>query len=169
LKYQGSLEDVSCSFWGKLLAYFTMPFIKGALIPHCATDFPVDIQVYSKNGCPYIFKHRIYRIPGRKPIEFTSYMKESAKGDILEYVGAGLAMKLLVFEKDSNLHFKSDGYFWDIGLCRIPMPDILTPGDTYLMHLNEGENRFRIRIDINHKLFGKMFVQAGVFNEIEHK
>jgi hypothetical protein len=165
LRYHGNLEELSCTFWGKLMGWVTMLFAKGALIPYTAYNFPVDIQVYSKKNCPFIFKERSYRLPGRKPILFTSYMKESEKGEVLEYVGAGLGMKLLVFEKDGNLHFKSDGYFWDIGICRIPLPSVFTPGDTYLMHINEGRNQFRIRIDITHKLFGKMFVQAGVFSE----
>lgn len=165
LKYKGRLEELSCSFWGRIFGYMTWPFIRGALIPCTAYDFPVDIQVYSRTGCPYIFKERLYGIPGRNPVSFTSYMKESPKGEVLEYVGAGLGMKLLVFEKDSNLHFKSDGYFWDMGLFRIPIPAVFTPGDTYLTHLNEGADRFRIRIDIRHKIFGPMFVQAGVFTE----
>jgi hypothetical protein len=165
LRYEGTLEELSCSLWGKILAHMTMPLVKGALLPYRAANFPVDIQVYSRAGCPYLFKHRLYKLPGRKPVEFTSYMKESEKGEVLEYVGAGLGMKLLVFEKEGNLHFRSDGYFWDIGLCRIPLPHILTPGDTYLVHINEGGDRFRIRIDITHRLFGKMYVQAGVFQE----
>lgn len=167
LTYQGELEELSCSFWGKIFGYMTMPLIKGALIPYTAYHFPVDIQVYSKLNCSHIFKQRIYRLPGRKPIKFTSYMKESSKGEVLEYVGAGLGMKLIVFEKDGDLHFKSDGYFWDIGFFRIPIPDILSPGNTYLMHINEGNNQFRIRIDIKHKLLGRMFVQAGVFRQVD--
>lgn len=166
LKYTGELEELSCSFWGKILGYITTPLIHGALMPYTAYDFPVDIEVYSKENCPFIFKQRLYKIPGRKPVQFTSYMRESEKGEVLEYVGAGLGMKLVVFEKDSNLHFKSDGYFWDIGLCRIPIPDIIAPGDVYLMHINEADDRFRIRIDIRHRLLGKMFVQAGVFREL---
>jgi hypothetical protein len=75
-------------------------------------------------------------------------------------------MRLRVFEKDTNLHFESDGYFLDVGFCRIPLPELLSPGHTYLTHLNEGESRFRIRIDIRHKLFGPMFVQAGSFREV---
>lgn len=167
LRYTGSLDELSCSIWGKILGHITLPLIKGALLPYCAANFPVDIQVYSKENCPYLFKHRIYRLPGRKPVEFTSYMKESEKGEVLEYVGAGLGMKLLVFEKEGNLHFKSDGYFWDIGLCRIPLPAIFTPGDTYLMHINVDPGNFRIRIDITHRLFGKMYVQAGPFHELK--
>lgn len=136
------------------------------MIPYTAYNFPVDIQVYSKENSPYIYKQRIYKLPNRAPIQFTSYMKESEKGEVLEYVGAGFGMKLLVFEKDGNLHFKSDGYFLDIGFFRIPLPDVLSPGNTYLTHVNEGSNQFRIRIDIDHKIFGKMFVQSGVFHEV---
>lgn len=167
LKYEGKLEELNCSFWGKMLACLTWPLIKGALLPFCAIDVPVNIQVYSQEGCPFIFKERIYKIPGRTPVMFTSYMKEGEKGEALEYVGAGLGMRLRVFEKDSNLHFESDGYFLDIGICRIPLPEVFSPGHTYLMHINENENGFRIRIDIKHKLFGKMFVQAGLFNEMK--
>ncbi len=165
LKYQGVLEELSCSFPGKVLATLANPFIKGALMPYCDYNVPVDIEFYSKINCPYIFKKRIYRLHHRDPIQFTSYMKESEHGDVLEYVGAGFGMKLLVFVKDSNLHFKSNGYFWDIGLCRIPIPKLFTPGSTYLTHVNEGKNQFRIRIDIKHPLFGKMFVQTGIFYE----
>ncbi|MDP9196699.1 MAG: DUF4166 domain-containing protein [Pseudomonadota bacterium] len=32
--------------------------------------------------------------------------------------------------------------------------------------MNEAENRFRISIVITHRLFGKMFTQAGVFYEV---
>jgi hypothetical protein len=56
-------------------------------------------------------------------------MIKSKEGELIEYVGMGLGMKLLVFVQDSNLHFKSDGYFIDIGLCRIPLtcPGIFRP------------------------------------------
>ena len=165
LKYTGLLEELSCSRWGKFIGHITKPFISGALIPYTEYDVPVDIQVYTKDGSSNIYKERIYRLVNRRPIKFTSYMRQSSKGDVLEYVGFGLGMKLIVFVKDSNLHFKSDGYFWDIGIFRIPIPDIFSPGATYLTHVNEGPNQFRIRIDITHIFFGKMFVQAGVFTE----
>jgi len=169
LFYEGSLEILSSSFFGKILATITKPLIKAALIPYSCIDCPVDITVYSKENCPFIFKQRIYAIPGKKPIKFTSYMKESTNGDVLEYVGSGLCMKLTVFEKEGNLHFKSDGYYLDLGFMLLAIPAIFTPGKTYLTHINEGPNQFRIRIDINHFLFGKLFVQAGVFKQVDNQ
>lgn len=52
LKYHATLEELSCSFWGKVLGYISRPFIKGALIPYTAYHFPVDIEVYSETNSP---------------------------------------------------------------------------------------------------------------------
>lgn len=166
LHYSGTLTELTCSRVGKLLAYVTMPMIQGALMPYNDADFPVDIQVYSKANCPSIFKQRIYRLNGRKPVQFTSYMRESASGEVLEYVGMGLGMKLLLDVRDGNLHFESDGYFWEVFGVRIPLPGILTPGKTFLFHRNNNANQFDIRIEIRHVLFGTTFTQAGVFRDI---
>lgn len=167
LYYTGTLSELKCSRIGKLLGYLTMPIIKGALIPFSDAHFPVDIQVYSKPDCPFIFKERIYRLHQRKPIQFTSYMRESEKGEVLEYVGMGLGMKLILHVEGGNLYFTSDGYFWDILGYRIPLPGILTPGKTFLCHRNDSPGQFNIRIEIKHRIFGTTFTQVGVFRELE--
>lgn len=167
LYYTGTLSELRSSMVGKLLGFITRPMIKGALIPFDDADFPVDIQVYSKPDCPSIFKQRIYRLHDRKPIQFTSYMQESEKGEVLEYVGMGLGMKLVLRVQDGDLYFTSDGYFWEIFGWRMPLPGILTPGKTFLCHRNDNPNQFNIRIEIKHALFGTTFTQVGVFREIE--
>ncbi|MES2934098.1 MAG: DUF4166 domain-containing protein [Pseudomonadota bacterium] len=167
LYYRGALSELSCSRFGKLLGYLTMPMIKGALIPFSDANFPVDIEVYSKPDCAFIFKQRIYRLHGRKPIQFTSYMRESEKGEVLEYVGMGLGMKLLLRVQEGNLYFTSDGYFLDVFGWRIPLPGLLTPGKTFLCHRNDSASQFNIRIEIKHAVFGTTFTQVGVFNELE--
>lgn len=169
LYYTGTLSELTASRIGKLLGHLTMPLIKGALIPYSDFNFPVDIQVYSKPNCPYIFKQRIYRLNGRKPIQFTSYMRESEKGEVLEYVGMGLGMKLVLHIHEGNLYFTSDGYFWDIFGFRLPLPGIFTPGKTYLCHRNDNPSQFNIRIEIKHALFGTTFTQVGVFRELREE
>ncbi|MFZ6735564.1 DUF4166 domain-containing protein [Undibacterium sp. Ji42W] len=166
LYYTGVLSELSCSRIGKLLGHLTRPMIAGALIPYTDHHFPVDIMVYSKPDCPSIFKQRIYRLHNRPPIQFTSYMQESEKGEVLEYVGMGLGMKLILHVHEGNLYFTSDGYFWDVLGYRIPLPGIFTPGKTYLCHRNDNPEQFNIRIEIKHALFGRTFTQVGVFKEI---
>jgi len=166
LRYQGRLSELRCSRLGRVLGYLSMPFIDGALMPYNDADFPVDIEVYSKAGSAAIFKQRIYRLNRRQPVKFTSFMAESEQGEVLEYVGMGLGMKLQLSVRDGNLHFESDGYFWDVLGVRIPLPGLLTPGKTYLCHRNNHANQFDIRIEIRHALFGTTFTQAGVFREV---
>jgi hypothetical protein len=166
LRYSGRLSELTCSSLGRVLGYLTMPLIKGALLPFNDADFPVDIQVYSKPDCASIFKQRIYRLNDRKPVKFTSFMAESSKGEVLEYVGMGLGMKLLLAVRDGNLHFESEGYFWDLFGWRVPLPGVLTPGKTFLCHRNNSANQFDIRIEIRHPWFGTTFTQAGVFSEV---
>ena len=167
LYYNGILTELRCSTFGRLLALLTRPLVKGALIPYNDANFPVDIQVYSKPHGAAIFKQRIYRLHGRRPIQFTSYMLESTKGDVLEYVGLGLGMQLELQVQDGCLHFASDGYFWQIFGWRIPLPHLFTPGKTLLWHRNKSPTEFEIRIEIRHQLFGLAFTQAGFFHEIE--
>ena len=166
LTYRGELSELTCSRIGRVLGYLTMPLIKGALMPFNDAHFPVDIEVYSKDNCASIFKQRTYRLHGRKAVQFTSYMRESSKGEVLEYVGMGLGMKLVLAVRAGNLHFESDGYFWEILGVRIPLPGLLTPGKTFLCHRNNNANQFDIRIEIRHPLFGTTFTQAGVFSEV---
>jgi hypothetical protein len=167
LYYHGRLAELRSSRIGKFLGHFSKPFIHGALIPYDDSDFPVDIQVYCKDSDARIYKQRIYRLHGRKPIQFTSYMQESERGEVLEYVGFGLGMKLLLSVQDGNLHFRSDGYFWDLLGWRIPLPDWITPGETRLCHTNDAPNRFNIRIEIRHPWLGLTFMQAGSFAQVE--
>jgi Domain of unknown function (DUF4166) len=143
-----------------------MPMIYGALIPLSDSNFPVDIQVYSKVDCPFIFKQRIYHLNRRKPIQFTSYMARSEKGEVLEYVGMGLGMKLVLSIHEGNLYFTSDGYFWELFGWPVPLPGVLTPGKTFLCHRNDSPSQFNIHIEIKHCLFGTMFTQIGVFHEL---
>jgi hypothetical protein len=166
LYYTGYLSQLTSSKFGKILGYLSLPFLKGALIPFDDFDLPVDIKVYSKPNDPSIFKQRIYRLHGRKPIQFTSHMRESENGEVLEYVGMGLGMKLILSIKDRNLYFTSDGYFWQILGWRIHLPDLLTPGKVFLSHCNDDPSQFNIRIEIKHSAFGTSFTQVGVFREV---
>lgn len=166
LRYRGHLTELTCSRLGWVLGHLTMPMIDGALMPYNDANFPVDIEVYSKQDCASIFKQRIYRLNQRKPVQFTSYMSESSNGEVLEYVGMGLGMKLVLDVRDGNLHFESDGYFWELFGVRIPLPALLTPGKTFLCHRNNSPTQFDIRIEIRHPIFGTTYTQAGVFHEV---
>lgn len=166
LHYSGRLTQLHCSRLGRVLGHLSRPFLKGALIPYTDHDVPVEIEVYAKPACASIFKQRTYRLNGRKAILFTSFMTEGPRGEVFEYVGMGLGMQLQLSVRDGNLHFESDGYFWQLFGVRLPLPALLTPGKTFLCHRNNSANQFDIRIEIRHPWFDTTFTQAGVFHEV---
>jgi len=73
-------------------------------------------------------------------------------------------LDLEVFEFGRVLHFLSIAYFWRVGPCRIPIPTLLTPGRTHVLHLDEGQGRFRFVMGIRHPVLGLTFYQEGLFN-----
>ena len=166
LHYTGTLDALTASPIGKVIAWLSRPLIGGALIPVVDHDVPVDIEVFSKLGHSAIFKKRIYRLNGRPPVTFTSFMLGNARGEVFEHVGAGLGMTLRLDVREGHLHFQSGRYFLAVLGLRLPIPGLLTPGKTDLLHQNVGPDRFRIRIEINHPIFGTTFVQAGEFREV---
>src|SRR5690606_22278130 len=127
----------------------------GALLPYVGHDVPVDIIVSTHSDRAGVFKQRTYFFPGKKPFTFNSRMLMGGNGELLEYVGAGLGMKIRIEAKDGNLHFRDDGYFIELFGRRISLPRFLSPGNTYLVHKDMGEKKFHIMIDISHPLYGR--------------
>jgi hypothetical protein len=167
LHYLGELSELHCSAFGRVLGWLSMPFAPGALLPYKDRRVPVAIRVYCVDDDPHIFKERTYFLNGRRRVLFTSQMRESPSGEVLEYVGGGLGMKLLLQPRDGDLHFRSDGYFVELWGIRIALPGWLTPGHTALEHCNEGPGHFNIRIEITHPWFGITFRQVGRFREAD--
>lgn len=167
LYYLGELSELRCSWFGKLLGWISSPFAPGALLPHNDQQVRMAIRVYCLPDDPQIYKERTYFLNGRHPVLFTSRMGESPHGEVLEYVGGGLGMKLVLHPQDGNLHFRSDGYFLQLRGVRVPIPAWLTPGQTALAHCNEGPDRFHIRIELRHPLLGLTFRQVGRFREAD--
>lgn len=86
---------------------------------------------------------------------------------LLEVVGGGVGMVLEVFEQHRVLHFLSVGFFWRLGPLRVPIPELLTPGRTHVLHRDEGQDRFRFSMRIEHPILGLTFYQDGLFRETQ--
>lgn len=163
LEYSGVMHDVRCSFIGKILAYLTWP--AKVLIPYNGKDIKSDIYVYVREDTDALYKIRTYHFPGKKPFPSKSHMVPNDAGQLVEYVGLGFGMKLTAFAKDKDLHFKSVRYFIRIGKWHIPLPHLLSPGECYVIHKDESEHTFSIKITMTHCLFGELYYQEGTFHD----
>ena len=81
-------------------------------------------------------------------------------------VGYGFGMNLNVYQKEGAIYFESTRFFWQIGNFKFFIPDILSPGKTIVFQKALSSNQFQFRLDVTHSVFGKIFKQVGIFEEV---
>ena len=72
-----------------------------------------------------------------------------------------------VFAEAGSLHFLSTGYFVRLGRWRLPIPALLSPGQTHVIHADRGNGRFSFTMTVRHPLYGETFFQDGWFHARE--
>lgn len=162
--YRGTMECIECSRAGRLFAHLTR-IIGNPLTPHIGTNVRMDVLLHRQTGKAGVYWRRTYYYPGRAPYTVTSVKCESHKGEMLERVGGGFGMVLRVYAESGSLHFRSTRYFWQIGNFRIPLPHVLSPGETHVIHEDLGDGLFRFTISMDHPKLGRTFYQTGVFKD----
>lgn len=165
-EYVGEMSEISCSMMGVLFAYFGRLF-KAPLIPYSGNSVPIEVKVYKKANRPEIYKTRTYYFKGKKPITVQSAMSLSENNVFTEMVNSWLGMTMQVLTKDGNLYFEGKKYFVKIGSKLIAIPTVLSPGIAYVEHQDYEDESFRVKIEMIHPWFGRMFLQDGVFKEKE--
>lgn len=141
------------------------------LAPFRGRDVRMTAHVYAtRDGTGTVWERIYHRKNGsRTPVRSTK--KIIADGRLLEIVGGGFGMDLDVFEDGGKLHFRSTSFFWGCGGFRVPLPLLLTPGVAHVIHADEsrvhGAGWFRFTMTFDHPIFGRTFLQDGLFREEE--
>ncbi len=158
--YDGIMHVIRRSRAGWLFAQLTR-VIGNPLTPYAGIDVPMQVSLYPKDGG--ICWERVYQYQGRAPVTVSSVKRESAEGEMMEVVGGGFGMKLRVHVADGQLYFTSYRYFASLPGFRLPLPHLLTPGETQVAHLDHGDGSFTFRLCIRHPWLGETFFQEGRF------
>lgn len=167
IHYAGVMHTVACTRLGFAVAQLCR-LIGTPLAPWPGREVPTDIVLRAEPATRGIAWERLYRYDhGRVLVRSTKRLADD--GALLEVVGAGIGMRLAVFERDGALHFRSQRYFWDLGPWfgpwRLPLPDLLTPGVAHVVHTDRGAGRFRFEMTFTHALLGVTFHQIGTFQD----
>lgn len=164
--YTGAMVEVRRSPAGWLLAQ-ACRLIGTPLAPHRGCDIPVQVQVFTEPGGEGVVWQRLYGFPGRRPVTVVSAKRPDARAGLVEVVGGGFGMALEVFEAGGALHFFSRRYFWQFAGLRLPLPFLLGPGATHVVHADEPDGRFRFTMTVRHPWLGETFFQDGIFDVAE--
>ncbi|HSW23042.1 MAG TPA: DUF4166 domain-containing protein [Burkholderiaceae bacterium] len=160
IRYRGVMQRVECSWLGWLLAQFCRLF-GTPFAPWRGRDVPVAITLrHDPDGG--VTWEREYRYPHRA-ITVSSTKRVDETGALRECVGGGFGMRLAVFEAGGALHFLSLRYFLALGRWQLWLPALLSPGVAHVIHEDLGGGRFRFAMTFHHALFGRLFLQDGVF------
>jgi hypothetical protein len=159
--YRGRMS-VRASFFGRCLAHVCR-MIGTPVAPHVDEDVPVTVRVFDRpDGSGTVWERR-YDFAGRASVTVSSTKQMEDDGTLFEALGAGLRMRLRVFERDGALHFLSTGYFFQIGRLRIALPSWMPPGATHVIHEDLGGGAFRFTMRTTQPPQGVMYWQSGSF------
>lgn len=156
-EYRG-IASVRASLVGQALAHLCR-CIGTPIAPYVGDDVRMTVRVYrNSDGVvwerEYAFAHRTCVVRSTK---------QMSDGALVEKLGAGLHMQLRVQEERGDLHFISDGYFFQIGRWRFDLPDGFLPGGTHVAHIDLGAGKFRFTMRTEHGWLGELYHQDGVF------
>ena len=165
ITYVGLMEKVEANAAGRVLALLCR-FVGEPLITHVGRNVPAHVRVYTDRRGGTVWQ-RAYHFPSRATRLVRSVKRVNTDGELVECLGLGMHMQLSLHEVDGELHFRSTGYYWHAFGVRIPLPTRWFPGETLVVHRDEGNGRFRFILNIDHPLFGRIVHQNGTFEEQE--
>jgi len=164
--FAGVMAVVRRSWFGWLLGHICR-LIGTPVAPQRGRDVPTVVRIY-RSGCgDGIVWERRYGFSGRAPVVVSSTKRADPPHGLLECASRGFAMRLRLFERAGAIHFASTGYCLDIARWRLPIPQLLTPGEAHVVHSDEGDGWFRFTMSFRHRLFGETYFQDGLFHQTE--
>ena len=164
------MEIVEASRIGLILAQVYRLF-GTPLAPFRGRSVKLTARVFEAGRKSGTVWERLYERPDGRRVRVRSTKMFTADNSLTEVVGGGFGMHLKVYEEGGKLHFLSTSFFWGIGEFRIPLPLLLTPGVSHVIHSDEGQTKgdgwFRFTMTFDHPILGRTFYQDGLFREKE--
>ncbi|WP_152047098.1 DUF4166 domain-containing protein [Aureimonas psammosilenae] len=158
---RGAMDEV----WHSNLAKLPLPMARlaGALVPYRGRDVPIEVHYSAREADGTLHWDRVFHFPGRSPFHFRSHMELAGGNEVIEFVRLGIGMRLAVTAEAGALVFRGKGYVWRVLGRDWPLPLELVLGRAYVEERPAGEDRFSMRMNLVHPLFGELFRYSGRF------
>ncbi len=166
VEYAGRMTAVRASPMGRLFGHLCR-LIGSPIAPYTGEDVPISVFVQQAPDGDGVVWRREYFFPGRDKVTARSVKKVDDADSLLECFAGGFTMRMRVFAEAGSLHFLSTGYFVRLGRWRLPIPSLLSPGQTHVVHADRGNGRFSFTMTVRHPLYGESFYQDGWFHARE--
>ena len=164
--YSGVMSEIRASRLGRWLARIGT-LLGTPVVPLVGRNVAIFVRLFHAAKHCGIAWERIYRFSDRPTITVRSTKMLAADGGLIESLGFGLRMPLKLMEVNGELHFVSQGYYFQWGPLRLALPRWFPPGTTTIIHRDLGDGRFCFILQSTHPWFGEMFYQEGYFTDGE--
>lgn len=147
------------------LFIFALPFLKlfKILIPYKGKNIPTSVEYCSKeNKNTLTFKRQIL-LP-KKSYSFNSYMLPSKDNYIIEMIRFNFGCRMQCSLDNKKIIFKHQRYVFKLFGMFIPLPIAFLIGKAYAEEEGLSDDLFRMRMEINHPVFGKLYSYQGIFS-----
>ncbi|MEO6608979.1 MAG: DUF4166 domain-containing protein [Aestuariivirga sp.] len=155
------IMKVKISTFARLLS----PILRltGALVPYDGDNVPVTVHFRSEpDSAAYCFD-RIFHFPNREPYHFRSRMVPVGGAEIIEFMSFGVGWNAHYRYYGNKVLIEHRCYKMKLfgKLIRIPLELLLGKG--YAEEEAISDKRFRMYMDIQHPLFGRVYTYSGEF------
>ncbi len=157
--------DVEFGWLVKLMSPFLRIF--GALVPYQGNDILVTVHFRSEPDSDVYCLDRTFNFPDKKPYIFYSRLTPIKDDIVIEFMKYGIGWKHRFYWNGEKVILEHRGYVWNFFGMTIPIPLGLILGKGYAEEEAIDDNSFRMRMNIIHPIFGKMYEYRGVFGVVE--
>jgi len=135
----------------------------GALVPYQGHDIPVTVFFRSEKNSNTYCLDRHFHFANKPAYIFYSRMVPIKKNIIVEYMKYGIGWKHRFYFDGNKVILEHCGYVWRFFGLGLPIPLGLFLGKGYAEEEALSETRFRMKMTIEHFLFGRMYEYRGEF------
>ncbi len=153
--------DIEFNWLAKLLSPLLRMF--GTLVPYHGNDIPVTVSFLSEPDSHAYCLSRVFNFPGKKPFHFNSKMVQIEGDDIVEFMKFGIGWRHRLYYNGEKVVLEHRGYVWKLFGKIIPTPVGLFLGKGYAEEIPLTDNSFRMKMNITHPWWGKVYEYRGEF------
>lgn len=159
--------DVELSLVAKVLAPLMSAF--GILTPYGGKAVPVTVHFDSSLNDNTFSFNRIFRFEGKKAFHFISRMTPQFGNEIVEFMKCGIGWHCEYLYDGKKVILKHKGYKIKLFGKILPLPISIIIGKGYAEEVAIDDETFKMYMDIQHPILGKIYSYQGVFKIKEVK
>lgn len=153
--------NIKYSFLAKLM----LPLFKllKTLVPYQGENIPTTVYFRSDMDSARFHYDRQFDFPGKPAYYFRSYMVQIKDNIVVEFMRFGIGWRTRFTSEGNKVILNHAGYVWRLFGFIIPLPISLIIGTGYAEEEALSETEFKMKMEITHPLFGKVFEYSGEF------